>query len=75
MPRGKSWRQRAVEVLLALKIEKGDPDVKRKLFDAYPFGMRKCTPYKVWLEECHRIYWWAYKHKQKPLPKWLGGDG
>ena len=74
MRREKSWRQRTVEVLNALEIERGDPEVKRKIFDAYPFGAREYTPYKTWLEECHRIYWWAYPRRQKPLPKWLGGE-
>ena len=72
----KSWRQRAVEVLDALPIDKDtDPDEARNvIFRAYPFGDRHYTPYKVWNEEKQRLYYWLYPKKQKPLPKWLGGD-
>jgi len=73
----RSWRQRAIEVLTSLPITRDtDPEEsKRILFDAYPFGAREMTPYKTWCEEKRRIYWWLYKHNQKPLPKWLGGEG
>jgi hypothetical protein len=46
-----SWRDSANEVLATLFIIGQPAPTKQQLFDAYPFGMRKYTPYKVWLEQ------------------------
>jgi len=76
--REKPWRTQAREVLVGLRIERGDDpeEAKAKVFQAYPFGTRDYTPYKVWCEEKLRIYWWLYPTKQKPAPEWLrGGRG
>jgi len=65
-----SWRQRAAQVLAGLRLKEGDPDAKRKVFDAYPFGPREYTPYKVWLEMVRRYYPWLRRPgaKGRQLP-------
>jgi len=52
-----SWRDHAAQVIKQVILEVGREDagkLKRALFDAYPFGERKYTPYKVWLDEIKR---------------------
>lgn len=53
------WRDRADNVLRrvydAAALEDRKPTPK-EIFDAYPFGMRKYEPYKIWLEQKKR---WA----------------
>lgn len=54
-----SWREsarRVIEPILAMAQADGwdEGRIKRALFDAYPFGMRKYTPYKIWLDEIKR---------------------
>lgn len=49
-----TWRQLAQQTIRPLEIEYRNQDYgafKRALFDAYPFGERKYTPYKIWCEE------------------------
>lgn len=49
-----SWREWADSVLRELWQEcakQGRAPSKQEIYDAYPFGMREYTPYKVWLEE------------------------
>lgn len=53
----KSWRDRAREVIAEVyaRVDRNDEAALRKaLFDAYPFGERAYTPYKIWLDECKR---------------------
>lgn len=50
-----SWRWHANQVLAQLYASGRQP-TRREIFDAYPFGEREYTPYKVWLEQCR---WWA----------------
>lgn len=50
------WRLRARHVIREVIAEnpdlREDPEAMlRKIDDAYPFGMRKYTPYKEWLAE------------------------
>ena len=70
-----NWHAISREILLGLDLKQDDPDAKRKVFDAYPFGERAYYPYKAWNLEVHRVYPWLRpkKVKQVPLPKWLGG--
>jgi hypothetical protein len=52
-----SWRMRARPIVAqVLHDTKGKPEaeIKKALFDAYPFGMRQYTPYKIWLDEIKR---------------------
>jgi hypothetical protein len=52
-----SWRDRARPIVAQVLWETKDMDKKaidKALFDAYPFGMRKYLPYKVWLDEIQR---------------------
>jgi len=52
-----SWRDRARLVIVqVLRANEGQPDdvIKKALFDAYPFGERRYTPYKTWLNEIRR---------------------
>jgi len=60
---GMSWRDEAKAVLRALDLRKDDPEARRKVFDAYPFGAREYTPYKVWCEEVRRAYPWLRNPK------------
>jgi hypothetical protein len=45
---------------------KSDAEVKKALFDAYPFGERKYHPYKIWLDEIARQMGkkWPIGHKK-----------
>lgn len=52
-----SWRDRAAPIIRGVILEVGREDEKKlrkALFDAYPFGERKYTPYKIWLDEIKR---------------------
>jgi hypothetical protein len=49
-----TWRERAKEVICEVIERVGRNDEKAlraALREAYPFGMRKYHPYKVWLDE------------------------
>lgn len=51
----KTWRDSARPIIQqVLKETKGqtEKEIKKALFDAYPFGERKYHPYKIW---CHEI--------------------
>ncbi|HXH05395.1 MAG TPA: hypothetical protein VNI83_02275 [Vicinamibacterales bacterium] len=53
------WRDRADKVLRELFLapdgtRREPPPTAAEIRDAYPFGMRKYTPYKVWLEQVKR---------------------
>lgn len=53
MTNGK-WRRRvqgAIAKCLAEHNPQTAAEFRKVVFDYYPFGMRKYTPYKVWLEE------------------------
>ena len=52
-----SWRDRAAPIIRDVILRVGLKDtvkLRKELFDAYPFGERKYTPYKIWLEEIQR---------------------
>ncbi len=54
---GKSWRDHALSVIG--EVMKSNPaargnDLRKLLRDAYPFGMREYTPYRIWCEEVNR---------------------
>ena len=65
-----SWKESASRTLEPL-FKDGRQPTKQELYDAYPFGMREYTPYKVWLEQ---IDWFkrgcpGYRRQQvEPLP-------
>jgi hypothetical protein len=51
------WRRRARDVIRATMLDHpgaDGPAMKRLLRAAYPFGERRHTPYKIWLEEVKR---------------------
>lgn len=61
-----SWRDSArpiVAQVLRDTAGKTEAEIKKALFDAYPFGMRKYTPYKIWLDEIRRQRHIPKKHK------------
>ena len=52
-----SWRDCAAPIIRNVILTIGREDEKKlrkALFDAYPFGERKYTPYKIWLDEIKR---------------------
>jgi hypothetical protein len=53
-----SWRHAARNCIARVIREHGNAipteALRAKLSEAYPFGMRKYTPYKVWLDEIKR---------------------
>lgn len=57
------WRVVANERLAPLFAD-GKRPTEVEIHDAYPFGMRKYTPYKLWLEQ---VRWWKAGCPQ-PLP-------
>lgn len=49
-----TWRDSARPIIHDVLTEHKDSDeatIKKALRDAYPFGMRKYHPYKIWLDE------------------------
>ena len=71
------WLRDSLVVLRRLGLDKDDPEAKKKSTEAYPFGVRKYWHYQQWLKAVGIIYPWAKRKQtnQKPLPKWLGGEG
>lgn len=52
-----SWRDHARPIIhRALEATKGKPekDIRRALREAYPYGVRRHWPYKIWLDEIAR---------------------
>ncbi len=52
-----TWRAQAALVIHPIIAATGTNDMpllKRRLFEAYPFGQRKYYPYKIWCEEIRR---------------------
>ncbi len=50
----KTWRDSARPIIARVLNEtagKPEADIKKALYDAYPFGMREYHPYKIWLDE------------------------
>ena len=68
------WRQRSrqiiAEVMASAPADATLPQVRRMLRDAYPFGARKHSPYKVWCsEQLKAINVWRKKEEErKPDP-------
>jgi hypothetical protein len=49
-----TWRDIAKPIIAqVMKDTRGqsEKEIKRALFDAYPFGERAMHPYKIWLDE------------------------
>ena len=52
-----SWRDVARPIIARVIAEHqgaDDATLKQAVFDAYPFGERKYSPYKIWLNEIAR---------------------
>lgn len=57
MSKVKTWREVATPIIYRVLTEnkdKSEAEIKKALFDAYPFGPRKMHPYKIWLDEIKR---------------------
>ena len=53
-PTSSHWRQHARNIIREIIRTRGndsDAAIRQRIKDAYPFGMRKYTPYKIWLQE------------------------
>lgn len=51
------WRDKAKPIIREVLTEtagKTEPEIKKALHDAYPFGERRYHPYKIWLDEIKR---------------------
>lgn len=48
-----TWRDHS-RAVIAEVIASNPADLKRALFNAYPYGQRRFHPYKVWCEEVAR---------------------
>lgn len=60
-----SWRDRAKPIITRVLAEtagQSDADVRKALYEAYPFGERAMHPYKIWLDEIKRQRGTAIKH-------------
>lgn len=71
------WREKARETLIQLrpKVDMSNiGEARRLVFDAYPFGAREYTPYKIWCEEVRKCFPGLYPKRKvnpaldKPLP-------
>lgn len=51
-----AWRNRCAPIIAQVlrETQPDTPERRKALHDAYPFGMRKYHPYKVWLSEIKR---------------------
>ena len=53
----RSWRDIARPIIAEVLAEtrgRSEKDIRKALFDAYPFGERAMHPYKVWCDEVRR---------------------
>jgi hypothetical protein len=67
-----SWRDSARPIIARVLSEtagKPEAEIRKALFDAYPYGPRKYHPYKIWLHEI------AVQRGKKKLGKPFGGGG
>lgn len=52
-----NWRDKSRPIIGQILHDlEGRPEkeIRKALFDAYPFGMRRYHPYKIWLDEIRR---------------------
>jgi hypothetical protein len=62
------WRNEAKRVInevLQQTNGQSERDIKKALCEAYPFGVRKYHPYKIWLDEIARQRGIKKKKKSK----------
>lgn len=62
------WRIYSRQVIAKVLAENKDADAKalrKALREAYPFGERMYTPYKIWREECRKAL--APRSAQQPI--------
>lgn len=53
----KTWREHAAPIIARVLADTrgmSEQEIRRALFEAYPFGPRRYHPYKVWLSEIKR---------------------
>lgn len=69
-----SWRSQASIALATVlasaseALERGDiKEARRIIREAYPFGQRRFTPYKVWCEEVRRRLPGLYPQRTHPV--------
>lgn len=71
-----TWRDSArplIAKVLAESKGKSEYQIRKALYDAYPFGERKYHPYKVWLDEIKvQRKKRRFGAKVKPVPKEQG---
>lgn len=63
----KSWREIARPIIcevLMMNAGKPEAEIRKALFQAYPFGTRRMHPYKIWLDEIRK----QRGIKPKPTP-------
>lgn len=63
-----TWRQDSQNIIASVKRDNPNAtteELKKLLYDAYPFGERKYWPYKVWCE-CVRETTGQPRHREKP---------
>lgn len=51
------WRAKAAPIIRQVLTDmqgKPEAEIRKALHDAYPFGVRKYHPYKIWLDEIQR---------------------
>jgi hypothetical protein len=77
-----SWRDRARPIVAQVLAEtrgKPEEEIRKALFDAYPFGVREYTPYKIWLDEIQRQRGLkrtpSQQREQLKLAEWESLDG
>jgi hypothetical protein len=66
----KSWRDRSKEVIWKVIREHPDaspPELKTLLREAYPFGVRRNWPYKVWCDEVRKALGIDARRERNPL--------
>lgn len=61
-----SWRDKARPIIAKVLLEMrghSPEEIDDAIFAAYPFGIRRYHPYKIWLDEVKR-----QRHTRKPDP-------
>jgi hypothetical protein len=67
-----SWRDRARPIIAQVLRDtagKSEAEIKKALFDAYPFGPREYHPYKIWLSEIKVQRRLPFKNRLSPAAK------
>ncbi|MFH1614891.1 MAG: hypothetical protein ABIG61_07395 [Planctomycetota bacterium] len=65
-----TWREHCKPIIANIINTIGKDDMKtlrKALKEAYPYGQRKCYPYKTWCSEIRRQLKLNYKETEQPL--------